>query len=86
MKPWRSHTDVEALEVRIEDAWIRIGCISAQARRTLWLTPNLCIFGLSRAGHEPPKGSVEFGTYTRDIELDEFRKDVFHVFDLLTRG
>lgn len=77
---------IEALEVRIEEAWCEL-CAYAKPStvRTLWLTPSLKIFGF-RPNTPPPRGSHEIGSYNRTIDLQEFREDVFHVYRSMQRS
>ena len=77
---------IEALEMRIEDAWCWLAGYDQPT--TLYLTPRWRIWGFSNdLLRDKPNGSVEIGTYTKTILLADFRADVFAAFaELNKRG
>lgn len=71
--------DIEALEVEIELVWCSLSAWPA----SLWLTPS----GRILRTHEGNTvlGAVEIGRYTKAVLLADFRGDVFHVYEAITR-
>lgn len=78
----------EALELRIEHAWIELcGYAKSSTKVTLYLTPRAAIWGFGGDRNRcMPKDCRVVGTYTKAITLADFRSDVFHVYDEMTRG
>lgn len=68
---------IQALEVRIEDAW---GDLSREPR-ALYLLP----FAGEWLIATNPKGASQIGTYTNSIPLAQFRADVFATLEGLRR-
>lgn len=69
---------VEALEIEIERAW----CELSKWPATLHLTRSGRIVP---PGRNTSTGSEEIGRYTKAVSLADFRGDVFHVFEAMTR-
>ena len=70
---------LKTLAVRIERAWIALTESSRSVSRTYYLTWDAKI--IRKQGH--PSDSEEIGSYTPAIGLDEFRKDVYFVWDYM---
>lgn len=72
-------TPVEALEMELERCW----CGLTKWPSTVYLTPSGRLVptreGVSNLGAE------EVGRYTKAVTLADFRGDVFHVFEAMTR-
>ena len=74
----------ETLEGRIENAWCVLRGFRQKTRRTLHLTPRGAIVGFKFSQGRPP-GSIEIGTYTRHVTLEQLREDCFFIWDQLSR-
>lgn len=66
-----------ALELEIEETWF--GILHIRKPQTVYLTSGHRLVRGSRA--EQLENLWEVGTYTKTIALEDFRADVFHVFD-----
>lgn len=71
--------DREALEIELEAVW----CSLSSWPASLWLTPSGRILRAHES--EPVLGAVEIGRYTKAVLLADFRGDVFHIFEAMTR-
>lgn len=69
--------DAASIEVQIEAAWLEL--LECRRRRRYFLTDS----GKLRHGEGTSKGDEEVGYYTRSVELDQFREDVFFVYSKL---
>lgn len=71
--------DQEALEVELELVW----CSLTSWPASLWLTPS----GRILRAHESEAvlGAEQIGRYTKSVLLADFRGDVFHIFEAMTR-
>lgn len=75
-----------SIEDQIEKTWDALCELGRdKTRRTLYLTRSRLIIGMDTPDRYPP-GAVEIGTYTRTVKLEDFREDVFHAFDSMSRG
>lgn len=72
-------TPGEALELELERAWCDLKIWPA----VLYLTPAGEIVSAKRG--ESILGAEEIGRYTKAVKLADFRGDVFHVFEAMTR-
>lgn len=65
----------DALEIKIEEAWVALTKMPPKRRRTLYLTRNRNIVW----GDNGTRNShlQEIGTYNRTVTLEDFRGDVF---------
>ena len=68
---------MESFTRRIELVWCDVRNWHPSTKRTLYLTRRGCIVGY-RLSQGLPVGAVEFGTFTRAIDLTDFREAIFH--------
>lgn len=74
----------EALELEIERAWVALcDCGRAQGW-TIYLSPTGRLFRGSRSNYTLT--AVEVGTYNKAVHLEDFREDVFHVYEQIRRA
>lgn len=76
----------ETLEVMIETAWLQLARLHRDDTRTVFLSRYsngvVRISGTGRAVNSDARAHrCEVGTYTRAATLQQFREDVFFVFD-----
>lgn len=74
-------TDPCPMAVEAERAWLAL--CNAYRPRTLYMTPAFKL-RWARSTTAWDGDLVEIGTYTRDVRWDDFRADVFHVYDGMT--
>ena len=70
----------EALEIRIEKAWLSLNNGHPKTLREVLLTPSLRIVG-TNPRDAIPKFSRIVGTFTSAVTLIDFRDAVFTVYD-----
>lgn len=71
--------DAQALELEVERAW----CSLTKWPTTIWLTPKGKV--LRAAASDTVAGAEYVGRYTKAVLLVDFRGDVFHIFEAMTR-
>lgn len=76
--PARSRNQAEALEVQIEEMWLRLNSLGKGMTRTVRLSAKTGRLVMAYPCEEADDG--EIGTYSRGVELAQFREDVFHVW------
>ena len=71
--------DRDALELELELGW----CSLSSWPASLWLTPS----GRILRAHESESvlGAEQIGRYTKAVLLADFRGDVFHIYEAMTR-
>jgi len=70
--------EAESLNNRIEQAWCALDdCIG---KRLFYITLENLI-GACKDDAHVPRGATTIGWFTRACDLDEFRRQVFFVFD-----
>lgn len=75
--------DHESLEVQIENAWVEL----CESHRPIafYLSPRgRLIRGIDRGARS--MSNTEIGTYTRSVRLEQFREDVFFVYEETRRA
>lgn len=65
--------ELDALELRIEDAWMKLSSNIRRKPVTVYLSDRNAIHGIDTAS----RGGVEIGTYDSRVTLRDFRDDVF---------
>lgn len=68
-----------ALELRIEEAWLRLTARRGARPVTVCLTDAGNLTGVTP--YEPRESGTEVGTYTHTVTLAQFREDVFFAHD-----
>lgn len=71
----RAQQEIDALEIELELVW----CSLDQVPVPLWLTPAGRI--LRPHQNEPVLGAKYIGRYTEKVKLEDFRSDVFFIFE-----
>lgn len=69
----------EALEIRIEEAWMQLIRMAPSRSRCVYLTKSRLLIWGERATRQIHL--IEVGTYNREITLVDFREDVFFAND-----
>lgn len=78
-RPPRMTVAPEALEIELELVWASLTSTPA----ALWLTPSGRILRAHQS--ESVLGAEYVGRYTKAVLLVDFRGDVFHTFEAMTR-
>lgn len=77
-------SEVAALELRIEEAWLRLTAFRQQQAVTVYLTDSARIAGIGE--YIPRAAGKEVGTYNRKVTLADFRADVFWTFEQMRKA